>query len=310
MKYRIATISFVLALFALAQSYTDAVRAIVGDTVITDFDLPQSVAAAVAMLPPSLSPEQRKAEIEHLQERALDNAVDQELIYLEFQDLKGTVPMSQIQEELNRFVTEQAGGSEERFREMLHRENITFQEFQERIRKHLAVEWLRADRCRRGVIVTEAQIREYFETHRADFDAPVSNHVQVIQLRNDGKYAENLDDTIALIRQKLRNGISFEKLAEEYSEGGAADLGWQTSLAPALQKIVNLLRPGEIYWQSLSLGDSTYLVRLVDRKGGPATTLTHERHDEIEQLLYAKAVEANYKKYIERLYMKFPVRRF
>lgn len=309
MKYRLATIFFALALFAFAQSYTDAVRAIVGDTVITDYDLRQSVAAAVAMLPSSLTPEQRQAEIERLQERALDNAIDQELIYLEFQDLKGTVPMSQIQEELNHFVTEQAGGSEARFREMLHRENITFQEFQERIRKHLAVEWLRADRCRRGVIVTEAQIQQYFEEHQADFDTPVSYHVQVIQLRNDGKYAENLDETFAFIRKQLREGIPFEKLSEEYSEG-LTDLGWQSSLMPGLQRIVDLLRPGEIYWELLPFKDSVYLVYLADRKGGPATVLTPERHEEIKQLLYTRAVEANYKKYIERLYMKFPVRRF
>ncbi len=307
---RFSAILLIVTLACLAQEYTDTVRAMVGDTVITDYDLRQTTAMAIATLPNTLTPEERQTEILKLQENALDHAIDQELIYLDFQDLKGKVPMEQIQEQLNQIVTEQAGGSEERFRTMLHRENITFKEFQERIRKRLAVDWLRADRARSGVTVTDDAIKKYFREHQADFNTPVSNHVQVIQLRNDGKYAGKIDETFALIRKQLRNGVAFAKLAEQYSEGTTTDLGWQTSLAPALQKIVGLLNPGEIYWKNLPLGDSTYLVRLAGRKGGLATTLTPELSEQIGDLLYSQAVEANYKKYIESLYMKYPVRRF
>ena len=310
MKRFVLSLLLLAALSLFAQEYIDTVRAMIGDTVITDFDLRQSTAAAIAALPSTLTPEERQAEIQKLEDHALDNAIDQELIYLDFQDLKGKVPMDQIQEQLNRIVTEQAGGSETRFREMLHRENVTFQEFQERIRKRLAVDWLRADRARRGINITSTAIQQYFAEHQHDFDTPISNHVQVIQLRNDGKYTGKIDETFALIRQRLRNGEAFAKLATLYSEGTTTDLGWRTSLAPALQKVVALLKPGEIYWQNLLLGDSTYLVRLAGRKGGAATTLTPELSEQIEDILYAKAVEENYKKYIESLYMKYPVRRF
>ena len=293
----------------LAQEYTDMVRAMVGDTVITDYDLRQSTAAAIAALPNALTPEEREVEIQKLKDHALDHAIDQELIYMDFLDLKGKVPMEQIQEHLNQIVTEQAGGSEERFREMLHRENITFQEFQDRIRKQLAANWLRNDRSRRGVNITERDIRQYFAEHHQEFDTPISYHVQVIQLLNDGKYAGKIDDTFALIRRRIRNGEAFAKVAELYSEG-TTDLGWRTSLAPVLQKVVALLKPGEIYWDTLLLGGSTYMVRLADRKGGVANTLTPEISKQIEELLFNRAVEANYKKYIESLYMKYPVRRF
>lgn len=309
MKHTLLALLTAAAIPLLAQEYTDAVRAMVADTVITDYDLRQAAAPAIAALPDTLTPDERQAETQKILDRALDQAIDQELIYLDFQDLKGKVPMDQIQEQINRIVTEQAGGSEERFREMLHRENITYLEFQERLRKHLAVDWLRADRARRGVTITDQQIRQYFEQHCREFDTPVSNHVQVIQLKNDGKFAGQIDDTFALIRQRLRNGETFAKLAEEFSEG-TTDLGWQTSLAPALQQIVSHLKPGEIYWESLPLGDSTYLVRLAERKGGRVTTLTPELADQIEDLLFSQAVEKNYRKYIETLYMKYPVRRF
>ena len=295
---------------ARAQELTATVRAMVGDLVITDYDLRQATAVAIAALPATLSPQERQAEIQRLQDNALDLAIDQELIYMDFQDLKGKVPMEQIQEQLNRIVRDQAGGSEERFREMLHRENLTFQEFQEKIRKRLAVDWLRADRSRNGVSITDEQIRLYFAQHHHDFDTPVSTHVQVIQLRSDGKYAGMIDETIAIIRQRLRNGETFAKLAEEYSEGATTDLGWRTSLAPALAKVVALLKPGEIYWENLVLGDSTYMIRLAGRKGGPANTLTNELAAQIEELLFVQAAEANYRKYIESLYMKYPVRRF
>ncbi|MBR4125935.1 MAG: SurA N-terminal domain-containing protein [Victivallales bacterium] len=310
MKHSILALLMAVTLPIAAQQYIDTVRAMVGDTVVTDYDLRQATKAAIEALPSTLTPEERQAEIQKLQDNALDLAIDQELIYLDFQDLKGKVPMDQIQEQINHIVTEQAGGSEERFREMLHRENITYKEFQERIRKRLAVDWLRADRSRNGISITDEQILMYLVEHRHDFDTPVSYHVQIIQLRNDGKYAGKIDETFALIRQRLRNGEAFAKLAELYSEGPTTDLGWRTSLAPALQKVIGLLKPGEIYWENLPLGDSTYLVRLAGRKGGPVTNLTPELAEQIEDILFAKAAEANYKKYIESLYMKYPVQRF
>ena len=308
MKY--LAILTLAAFTVLGQEYTDSVRAMVGDTVITDYDLRQTTAAAIASLPPSLSPEARQQEIEKIQQRALDHAIDQELIYMEFQDLKGKVPMESIQEQLNQIINEQAGGSETRFREMLHRENITYLEFQEQIRKRLAVDWLRSDRCRKGISITNAKIQEYFQNHRAEFDEPTSYHIQVIQLKDTGKFAGKIEDAFGQIRQRLRNGESFEKLAGEYSEGASYDLGWQTSLAPILQKTVALLKPGEIYWKSLDIGDSTYLVRLVDRKGGKAEQLTPKLAAEIQERLFAQEAENNYRKYIETLYMKYPVRRF
>ena len=302
---------FMFAAFAcLAQEYTDAVRAMVGDTVITDYDLRQTTAAAIAQLPGGLAPAERQAQIEKLQQRALDNAIDNELIYMEFNDLKGKVPMEAIQEQLNQIINEQAGGSETRFREMLHRENLTYKEFQEQIRKRLAVDWLRNDRCRKGIVITDNDIQEYFHAHLNEFDEPLRYHVQVIQLKDSGRFAGKIDDAFGRLRQRLRNGETFEKLAQEYSEGTTYDLGWQTSLAPILQKAVILLKPGEIYWNTITLGDSTYLVRLVDRKGGSPEHLTPQLAAQIEEKLFAQAVEQNYRKYIDSLYMKYPVRRF
>ena len=155
MKHSILALLMAVTLPIAAQQYIDTVRAMVGDTVVTDYDLRQATKAAIEALPSTLTPEERQAEIQKLQDNALDLAIDQELIYLDFQDLKGKVPMDQIQEQINHIVTEQAGGSEERFREMLHRENITYKEFQERIRKRLAVDWLRADRSRNGISITD-----------------------------------------------------------------------------------------------------------------------------------------------------------
>ena len=91
---------------------------------------------------------------------------------------------------------------------------------------------------------------------------------------------------------------------------GGGDLGWQDSLAPALQKAVTPLHPGEVAPDPLKLGQNTYLVRLMERDGGVAPAFTPAIADKIRERLAEEEAKKRLDDYLHTLYMKYPVKRF
>jgi parvulin-like peptidyl-prolyl isomerase len=102
-------------------------------------------------------------------------------------------------------------------------------------------------------------------------------------------------------------------MAREYSEGmnpeNDGDLGWQTSMTPALQKVVEELKAGEIYNGMLNIGANTFVVKLTDKEEGNSG-LNEETRQRIVDILTAEIAEKRRKEYFDTLNMKYPVRRY
>ncbi len=287
------------------------VLAIVGDKVITTVD----VAAQLKDAPvdKKLSPAEQKAQLNKLAIDVLDHLIDSELVYMDFKERKGKVPPAYLQSRIDRIVVAQANGDEEKFRDFLHANNMTYSEFLEQVRQSTAVEMMVYDRTRRYVSVTDQQVRDYFNAHGDDFSSKPAYRPQVIMLRHDGRYEGKVAETAGEILQKYADGADFGELAKEYSDGmneaEGGDMGWVTELAPAFQEIVAGLKAGEIYQGQLTLGKATYLVRLADFRPGKKPVLDEETFGRIREILVDQAAAEKYKAYIKRLYLKFPVRR-
>jgi parvulin-like peptidyl-prolyl isomerase len=314
MRFFFLPIFLCAAAILAGADFTSRVLAIVGDKAITTFDLDQRTAPAIRALPETLPPSERASAIQRIRENALNEMIAHELVYLDFKALKAKIPASIVQERLDRVIMQQANGDENRFRDLLHREHITYAEFRERVFQGIAVELLLYERTRRTIQITDEQVRKDYDEHRANFSAPPRWRVQVILLKPDGKYAGRLDAVLAELRAKLDAGADFSQLAREYSEGmnaaGGGDLGWQDSLAPALQKAVAPLQPGQVAPAPMKLGKNTYLVRLMERDGGAAPDLTPDLAEKIRERLAEAEAKKRLDDYLHTLYMKYPVKRF
>ncbi|MBO7741816.1 MAG: SurA N-terminal domain-containing protein [Victivallales bacterium] len=302
-----------MAAFVQAQSLELRLLARVGDKVITSFDVQRVSANAEAALPASLTQAQRDEQVRKIREQVLEQLIEEELVYMDFKALKAKLPPIVVQERIDQMVMSHANGDEQRFRDMLHKDNMTFAEFKERIHRSLAIEMLMYDRTNRGIKIKEQEIQEYFDAHAGEFAVPARYRVQVIMLKGDGRYAGKIPATVGEIRLKLQEGASFDELAKAYSEGmnpeNGGDLGWQTSMAPVLQKVVDELKAGEVYNGMLNLGANTFVVKLAEKEEG-SSGLTPAVRERIRALLTAKAAEKNRRDYVATLNMKYPVRRY
>lgn len=310
MKNTLLTLSLLLAITLPAVELGDSVLARIGDKVITSYDVRTASESKETALPTNLSQHQRMEAVAEIRAKVLEDLIVNELVWLDYKDLKVKVPQAVIQERIDQVIKSTANSDEERFRDILHQRNTTYQEFEEEIIKQTAIEMLLYERTRRNIFITSAQIQRYFNEHRQDYAQSARHHVQAIMLKKENATSE----LIAEIRGALSKGEDFAVVARKYSQGANAseggDLGWMDSIAPALEKCLAKLKPGEISSEDLELGSGIYIVKLLENQGGGDAELTPEIKKEIKKILVD--IEANRKReeYIKTLYMKYPIRRY
>lgn len=299
-------LSILLMLCATLLAQTDlTILAVVGEEVITSEDLQQYVSNAIRGQSPAKAAEIRKD--------ALESFINKELIYLEFKRLKGQLPQEYLQKRINADIDRFANGDQQLFEQQLFQQGLTMKEYRERMTKNLAVELLTHEKVAKGVYFSEQEVLDYYDSHKEDFRVQPKVRIAVIRLKEDGKYAGKVPETIEEIRQKLANGEEFGELAKEYSEGVNAseggDLGWQTALTPALQLLTTKMSVGEINHNPIVIGNSQYLVKLLGYDPGGILPLDTEQKEKIRAILTAEETNRRYQEFIRELYIRFPVLR-
>lgn len=293
--------------------YGDSAVAIVGDRVITAFELQQaSQVAEKNALAQALPSEIRKTQLQ-VRRSVLDRMIDDELVYQEFKRMKAKIPQSFVNDRLNKIIKMQAEGDRSKFEDMLHAENMTMDEFKERLTRNIAVEALLFERVKRGIQFSRRQIEEYFAEHMGDFSRLPNYRIEVIMLRGDRHTSEELEDFCRQIRAELNEGEAFSNLARKYSEGANAleggDQGWKSEMNEQLMAVVKKLKVGEISNENLKLGNNIYLVRLAEFQPGSSAELTDEIAEEIRNRMIEAEESKRYDAFIEELKMKYAVRR-
>lgn len=310
-KFIATALAIATAAGLLATEISEAVLARVGtDTVITSYDVRVQAAQLESKLPPKMDSRKRMEAVAEIRSNVLDEMIVTELVWLDFQSLRGKIPMDIVQSRIDRLIQSEAGSDEDRFRDMLHRENMTYNEFVEKVKKQLAVEMLLYDRTRRNIFVTDKQIDEYFALHRPEFTTNVRHHLLAILLPQEGDWRETFDT----LKARIRAGEDFASLAKAFSKGANAeeggDLGWMESMNPALAKAVDSLNVGECNEEPVLVGSNAYLVKLVGKEGGELPELTPELRQRIKKAIENEISAERLEEYKKTLMTKYPVRRY
>ena len=311
---KIITVGLLLFSVGLhAQIGGDAFLAVVGDKVITLFEVMQNTYMEEQRLHKDYIGEELQKKVGELRRQTLNYLIERELCYKEFQALKAQVPSDYLQERLNENIQERANGNIVLFEESLHKQNMTMKEFKEQLEKDLAIYMLVSDRKNRGNTISDNQVIAYYEKEKEKMATPSSYHLAVIQLRKTGKYADRMEKTIEEIHNRIQQGTPFDEVARQYSEGSNAekggDMGWMEKPHPTLLETVKNLQPGQISPKTIELGSSIFFVKLIDMKKGGVPSLTPELMENLRTKLTKEEEERRYKEFIRELYMKYPVTR-
>ncbi len=316
---KLSIVCAVLLAAAIAHAenmyYSDSVLAQIDDQVITSYEVKQYAEKQEAALRQQFKGQELVDKIIALRQQVLNTLIERELIFMEFKNMKATVPPFLIQERLDDLIMSTSGGDIREFENTLNiREKMTMTELKEKINKDIAIELLKQNRVTKGILIADSDIDDYYKHNATDFIRPRSFRYSVIQIKKiGGRYMDKLKEVCDTIAKKIADGEPFDELAKKYSEGANAenggDQGWMVRVNEQLLEVINKMEPGQTWPKPIDLGYNIYFLHINEIDGGGIPDLTPELRKTIKEKLTKLEEKKKYDAFIKELSMKYPVKR-
>jgi parvulin-like peptidyl-prolyl isomerase len=190
----------------------------------------------------------------------------------------------------------------------LNKQNMTMQEFLkniareggslEAVKKDIRTQMIRMRLLRREVkdriIITEADIGEYYNKHRDEYEGKESVRIKQLLLlyppEADKKRKSNIRQEAELIRELLLKGESFDLLVAKYSHGPAAsggDMGFveKGRIIPEVEAVAFSLPVNEVS-NIIESSVGYHIIMVIDKRGAglkPIEVVREEIKAKIEE---------------------------
>lgn len=279
---------------ARADQIIDRIAAVVNGQVITLFEVNQEMKPVMARL------KQRGASSiseEEVQEKVLKSMIDDILIHQEVEKFGLTVSEVEIENWMNQFK-QKHGLTDKELDQQLLKENMTRDEYEEKIREDILKQRLLSMMVRRKVVVTDEEIEKYYKDNIEDYSKEKTVELALI-VTAPGESADEL-------KKKVESGeMTFKEAAALYSIGPAPDAGgdlgsfaWD-DLAPKWKEHLTGLEEGEIS-DPFKQDDNEALLLLKNVDDGSYKPLEQVK-DEIFNELHGPKLESEFKDYLQTL---------
>lgn len=308
----------VISTGAAKAETVDAIVATVGSEVILYSELLAEIQGELNdFRRDAQSPEAFDRLADTLLQSALEQAIEGKLLFREAQLLGVEIDDERVEARVD--ALRKLYPTNEAFLSELDAAGETLTEFRERQYKRLMARSVYASKLRileADVVVDEAGLSRYYDTHREDFRRKERVRVRQIFIPV-GSAPEARAKTrarIDLIREELNAGAAFDALAKRYSKAPGADqggvIGWQQrgDLVAVLEEAVFALPAGGVS-DVIETEGGVHIMKVDERQEAGIAPLDKLRM-EIEPLLRSQAASERYRKWIKELHKRSRVRIF
>jgi peptidyl-prolyl cis-trans isomerase SurA len=297
-----------LALAAPAREPVDRVAATVEGEVVTLSEIAERAGAEYERAEQMGPGKDRDEALQTALRRGFESIVAEKLLRKQATALQVEVTDAQVDAALediksrNRF----SDGDLDR---ALAEQGLDRSSFRAQIRRELEAYQVLQQRVRSRVNVSDADLRNYYQTHPQEFAGEEELRVRHIflPLPENASAAEEAKGRAAgeKVLQRLKSGESFAKVAREVSKGPSApdggDLGWlrRGTIQKALEDAAFSLKDGQVSGL-VRAGPGLHVVKVEARRRGGAKSF-EDAKEEIRAQLFDEQVGSARKQYLEEL---------
>ncbi|MGB4704363.1 MAG: peptidyl-prolyl cis-trans isomerase [Candidatus Saccharicenans sp.] len=287
----------------LSGDVVEEIVAIVNGDVITLSEYREQFNSMVKMLRAQLSGEQYFKEYEKLKDSLLDMMITDLLLLQKAREQNLNVK-EQLKATIERIKEDNHISSDEELIRAMAAQGIDYNVWVKELEENLlrqAVIYMEVDRT---IVLDDAEIVSYYKKKPEEFVVPPEYRIKALYLASATNPEYQLEEKRKTISEKLMNGVAFEELVAEFSEGpkeNGGDLGFfkKGELEKAIEEAVEKLKPGEVSpW--IQARNGWYLVKLEEKKESYQKTFDQARQ-EIEQKLYMQKREQKINEYVKKL---------
>ena len=282
-----------------AQEHVDAkdrIAAVVNDDVITLSELQQEAETFMSQLNAQYKGEELQRQADQLRYKLLVVMIEQRLQLQQAAEMRLTVSEREVDSTVQDIRAQRgadpASAPTASERKAAREQLLLMRVYQQKIRSAL--------------LITDAALREYYDSHQEEFTFAGEVSISQIMLSVNG--SGNLEKARLRsdhVLKEIEKGRSFEELAKDYSDGPEANNGGslgmmkQGSLLPQIEEIVNALGPGEV-GPAVESPIGFHIIR-VDEKNPPGLRPFEEAKAIIENKLLREQSQNVYKEWLNEL---------
>ncbi len=277
--------SIVTGLFCVGTAFAqgqlvNGLRAVVGDAVITDYQVRATAGPAIDLLRTRLGgrSEEFQRHASKTLADALEQLVERQLIMHEFNSKGYTLPDKVVDEVVEARIKERYG-DRATFVRTLRAEGMTLEKMRRQVREQIIVNAMLDKNVSAQLIVSPYKVETYYKENPDEFR--VEDRVRLRLIVLDRTAAPSFEQRKALaceVLKKIKDGASLAEMASVYSTGSqrarGGEWGWatRTELFKGLSDIVFELEPGKVGPLIGYSGQPTdYWICLYDDSGEPVT---------------------------------------
>jgi len=293
-----------------AAELVNRIVAVVGDEIITMDELLSVTRFEEDRIMRTYIGSRQREELFGMRKKYLDNMITERIIRKEVQRQGIEIPDDRIDRNI-KLWREQVGMTEHQLGEWLQNQGLTMDTYRDILRSQLELQVL-LTRLDKQIVVTQTEIKEYFNRHIEEFIPGNRVHLRTILIHANPEgpglsEAKRLQAEEAL--RRVRQGTSFEQVAMQVSEGPNAlsggDISWieWEHLDSDLQAVIGEMTPGDTSdILVLDRGAEKWfqIIQLVDREipGEPSIERAAPR---IVKILTDRKIEERKEEWLKKL---------
>jgi len=290
-------VGLLLAAVPARAEVVDRIVAVVNGQAVTLFELNQHMRPLLDRFRGRELTMQEKAAIAKMRTDLLQKIIDDMLITQQVEKLGLSATEVEVQNSVERFY-KQNGMTAEDFDKQLLLEGMTREEFAQKVRQDILKHRLLGFMVRRKVVVSDEEVKAYYEKHIESFRKDKEVALSVILL----PLAEDAD----ALRGRIAGGeLAFADAADLYSRGPGVGQGgslgrlaW-VDLAQDWRDSLEGVAPGGMT-RPFDFRGHTAILRLDDLREGETRPL-EEVKEEIRDRLFGIQAEARFSEYMQTL---------
>ena len=296
---------FVLAMFVsfpVRAEVVDRIVAVVNDEVITLHELNTAFEPYEKNIENTYKGKDKASVIQQTRESFFQRLIDNMLIEQEAKKAGITVKDEDVMNVIQGMLTKQKSSMDE-FLKNLAREGSSLETVKKEIRSQIIRMKLLKKEVRDRIMITDAEIGEYYNKHRQEYEGKESVRIKQLLLLLPTSASQDekmkLKQQALRLRERIIKGESFDALTAQYSQGPAAvqggDVGFveKGTIIPEVETVAFSL-PAEQVSDVIESSMGFHIIKVIDKKGAglkPIAVVREEIQDRIENEKLEKKYE-------------------
>ncbi|MBI3449417.1 MAG: peptidyl-prolyl cis-trans isomerase [Acidobacteria bacterium] len=281
----------------------EEVAAFVNGQILTRSEIADREAQIRQQLTRQFAGDELEAKITEARKNLLTDMI-RELLLVQRAEILGLDLDKVYQQAIDNLKEQQGIKTNDEMSALLKQEGLTQEELRKTLLRYNVPDIMINLEVRQKLVVTDDELKAYFEKHREEFRVDESYKIREIVLLSDGHTDPELDAITAQIKAELAAGTPFAELVLKYSEApsrfqeGLVGPMSAADLSPALRAAVEKMKPGEVS-EPVAMSHGVHLIQLdtkTDAKEPDFEAVKSGIENKIKQEKFQTALDDYWKK--------------